>query len=151
MSSTDSPTKSLTDKVALVTGADRGIGHGIALEFGKRGASVVANYANSKEGSEKLVKEIESFGSKAGHQQNPGSQTSLQRGIDHFGSLDIVCSNAGKEVFCPEQEVTEELYDEVFALNARAQFFVAQQAFIHLNDGGRIILMSSVAATMSRL
>jgi 3-oxoacyl-[acyl-carrier protein] reductase len=154
MSSSDSPIKSLTGKVALVTGAGRGIGHGIALELGKRGASVIVNYANSKEGSGKLVKEIESFGSKAIAIQADVSKTPevkrlFKESIDHFGRLDVVCSNAGKEVFCPEQEVTEKLYDEVFALNARAQFFVAQQAFIHLSEGGRIILMSSVAATMS--
>lgn len=176
MPSTNSPAKSLTGKVALVTGAGRGIGHGkyqiasmyskkdslsngeigIALELGKRGASVVVNYANSKEGAEALVKEIESFGSQAIAIQADVSKTPevkrlFKLAAESFGGkgLDVVCSNAGKEVFCAEQEVTEELYDEVFALNTRAQFFVAQQALMNLNEGGRIILMSSVAATMS--
>jgi 3-oxoacyl-[acyl-carrier protein] reductase len=150
----DSPNNSLAGKVALVTGAGRGIGHGIALELSKRGAAVVINYAHSKEGSENLVTEIESFGGQAIAIQADISKTPeikrlFKEAIDHFGRLDVVCSNAGKEVFCPEQEVTEELYDEVFALNTRAQFFVAQQALISLNEGGRIVLMSSVAATMS--
>jgi 3-oxoacyl-[acyl-carrier protein] reductase len=154
MASTTLPIKTLIDKVALVTGAGRGIGYGIALELGQRGAKVAVNYGSSREGADKLVKEIEAAGSQAIAIQADISKTPevkrlFKAAIDHFGRLDIVCSNAGKEVFSPEEEVTEQLYDDVFALNTRAQFFVAQQAYINLQQGGRIILMSSVAATMS--
>jgi len=154
MASNELPSKTLIDKVALVTGAGRGIGYGIALELGQRGAKVVVNYGSSKEGADNLVKEIEAAGSQAIAIQADISKTPevkrlFQAAIDHFGRLDIVCSNAGKEVFSPEEEVTEQLYDDVFALNTRAQFFVAQQAYMNLQHGGRIILMSSVAATMS--
>jgi 3-oxoacyl-[acyl-carrier protein] reductase len=154
MASTTLPIKTLIDKVALVTGAGRGIGYGIALELGERGAKVAVNYGSSREGADKLVKEIEAAGSQAIAIQADISKTPevkrlFKAAIDHFGRLDIVCSNAGKEVFSPEEEVTEQLYDDVFALNTRAQFFVAQQAYINLQQGGRIILMSSVAATMS--
>jgi 3-oxoacyl-[acyl-carrier protein] reductase len=154
MASNTLPLKTLIDKVALVTGAGRGIGYGIALELGQRGAKVAVNYGSSREGADKLVKEIEAAGSQAIAIQADISKTPevkrlFKAAIDHFGRLDIVCSNAGKEVFSPEEEVTEQLYDDVFALNTRAQFFVAQQAYINLQHGGRIILMSSVAATMS--
>ncbi|TVY82992.1 Short chain dehydrogenase mdpC [Lachnellula suecica] len=154
MSSDKLPIKTLTGKVALVTGSGRGIGHGIALELGQRGASVVVNYAKTKEGAESLVKKIEEGGSQAIAIQADISKTPevkrlFEEAIGHYGRIDVVCSNAGTEVFSPEEEVTEELYDRVFALNTRAQFFVAQQAYIHLQEGGRIILMSSVAATMS--
>lgn len=154
MASNGTPLRTLTGKVALVTGAGRGIGYGIALELGQRGASVVVNYANSSEGAEKLVGAIKQTGSqavaiKADVSKVPEVKRLFKEAIEHFGRLDIVCSNAGKEVFSPEEEVTEELYDDVFALNTRAQFFVAQQAYINLQEGGRIILMSSVAANMS--
>lgn len=154
MASNQLPLKTLVDKVALVTGAGRGIGYGIALELGQRGAKIAINYGSSKEGAEKLIKEIEAAGSQAIAIQADISKTPevkrlFKAAIDHFGRLDIVCSNAGKEVFSPEEEVTEQLYDDVFALNTRAQFFVAQQAYMNLQEGGRIILMSSVAATMS--
>jgi 3-oxoacyl-[acyl-carrier protein] reductase len=71
----------------------------------------------------------------------------FKEAIDHFGRLDIVMSNSGTEIFKAEQNVTEEDYDRIFALNTRAQFFVAQEALKTLQHGGRIILMSSVAAT----
>jgi 3-oxoacyl-[acyl-carrier protein] reductase len=71
----------------------------------------------------------------------------FKEAIDHFGRLDIVMSNSGTESFKKEEDVTEEDYDKVFALNTRAQFFVAQEALKTLENGGRIILMSSVAAT----
>jgi 3-oxoacyl-[acyl-carrier protein] reductase len=142
---------SLEGKVALVTGSGRGIGRGIALELAKRGASVVINYANSSKPAQEAVKDIESTGSKAVAIQGDMTKVAEVRrvfkdAIDHFGRLDIVMSNSGTESFKKEEDVTEEDYDKVFALNTRAQFFVAQEALKTLQHGGRIILMSSVAA-----
>jgi 3-oxoacyl-[acyl-carrier protein] reductase len=142
---------SLEGKVALVTGSGRGIGRGIALELAKRGASVVINYANSAKPAQEAVKDIESTGSKAVAIQGDMTKVADVRrvfkdAIDHFGRLDIVMSNSGTESFKKEEDVTEEDYDKVFALNTRAQFFVAQEALKTLQHGGRIILMSSVAA-----
>lgn len=68
--------------------------------------------------------------------------------VQALGKLDIVMSNSGTECFAPIEETTPELYDKVMNLNTRGQFFVAQQAYIHMNEHGRIILMSSVAAHM---
>jgi 3-oxoacyl-[acyl-carrier protein] reductase len=143
---------SLEGKVALVTGSGRGIGRGIALELAKRGASVVINYANAAKLATEAVKEIETTGSKAVAIQGDMTKVAdirrvFKEAIDHFGRLDIVMSNSGTESFKKEEDVTEEDYDKVFALNTRAQFFVAQEALKTLQNGGRIILMSSVAAT----
>jgi 3-oxoacyl-[acyl-carrier protein] reductase len=98
------------------------------------------------------VKEIETTGSKAVAIQGDMTKVAdirrvFKEAIDHFGRLDIVMSNSGTESFKKEEDVTEEDYDKVFALNTRAQFFVAQEALKTLQNGGRIILMSSVAAT----
>lgn len=144
----------LSGKVALVTGAGRGIGRGIAVELGQRGASVVINYSKSDEAAQKVVEEIEKAGSKAVAIKADVSKTPevtrlFQESIKHFGHLDIVVSNSGTEVFKPEDQVTEEDYDRVFNLNTRAQFFVAQHAYKHIRNGGRIIFTSSVAANMS--
>lgn len=143
---------SLSGKVALVTGSGRGIGRGIALELAKRGASVVVNYANSSKPAHEAVREIESTGTQAIAVQGDMTKVAdirrvFKEAIDHFGRLDIVMSNSGTESFKREEDVTEEDYDRVFALNTRAQFFVAQEALKTLQHGGRIILMSSVAAT----
>ena len=143
---------SLEGKVALVTGSGRGIGRGIALELAKRGASVVINYAASAKPAQEAVKDIESTGSKGVAIQGDMTKVAdirrvFKEAIDHFGRLDIVMSNSGTESFKKEEDVTEEDYDKVFALNTRAQFFVAQEALKTLQHGGRIILMSSVAAT----
>jgi 3-oxoacyl-[acyl-carrier protein] reductase len=143
---------SLEGKVALVTGSGRGIGRGIALELAKRGASVVINYAASSKPAQEAVKAIESTGSKGVAIQGDMTKVAdirrvFKEAIDHFGRLDIVMSNSGTESFKKEEDVTEEDYDKVFALNTRAQFFVAQEALKTLQHGGRIILMSSVAAT----
>ncbi|KAH8670227.1 short chain dehydrogenase [Tricladium varicosporioides] len=145
---------SLEGKVALITGSGGGIGKGIAMELGQRGASVVVNYANNSTGAEEVVKEIEAAGSKAIAVQANVTKISdikrlFQAAIDKFGKLDIVVSNSGTESFKPEDKVTEEEYDQVFALNTKAQFFVAQHAYMNLEKGGRIILMSSVAAKAS--
>ncbi|PHH79908.1 hypothetical protein CDD80_3495 [Ophiocordyceps camponoti-rufipedis] len=146
--------RSLEGKVALITGAGRGLGRGIAIELGKRGASVVVNYNSAESKALEVVQEIKKAGSravaiKADVTKVPEIKQLFKDAISHFGRLDIVLSNSGTEVFKPEEEVTEEDYDRVFNLNTRAQFFVAQQAYIHLQEGGRIILTSSIAATMS--
>lgn len=144
----------LAGKVAVITGAGRGIGRGIAIELGRRGASVVVNYGNSAKAAEGVVGEVAKLGSKAVAIQADISKPSevvalFDRAKAHFGRVDIVISNAGMEVWCPEEEVTEALFDRVFNLNCRGQFFVAQQGLKHCSSGGRIILTSSVAATLS--
>jgi 3-oxoacyl-[acyl-carrier protein] reductase len=147
------PSASLEGKVALVTGAGRGIGRGCAIELGKRGASVVVNYVSSKGPAEEVCQHIQSFknGAKAIAIQADVSKVSeinrlFSEAKQAMGKIDIVMSNSGTESWDKTEEITEEKYDHVFNLNARAQFFVGQAAFKHLERNGRLILMSSIAA-----
>ncbi|KAL5384632.1 hypothetical protein PMIN06_006965 [Paraphaeosphaeria minitans] len=147
------PTASLEGKVALITGAGRGIGRGCAIELGKRGASVVVNYVSSQGPAEEVVKIIEGFnnGAKAIAIQADVSKVSeinrlFEDAKKAFKKIDIVMSNSGTESWDKTEDITEEKYDHVFNLNTRAQFFVGQTAYKHIEDNGRIILMSSIAA-----
>lgn len=157
MSSSDtSPSqhRPLAGKVALITGSGRGIGRGIALELGKRGASCVINYANSSGAANEVVAELAKLGSKSVAIQadisKPADVAALfEKALKHFGRVDFAVSNSGMEVWCEETEVTPELFDQVFNLNTRGQFFVAQNALKHCSEGGRIILTSSIAAQMT--
>jgi 3-oxoacyl-[acyl-carrier protein] reductase len=149
-----SPFPTLAGKVALITGSGRGIGKGMAIELAARGASVVVNYAKSAEKAQEVVKEIVKLGSKAVAIQADVSKPEeifslFKQAVAHFGHLDIVVSNSGTEVWSKEEDVTPADFDYIFNINCRGQFFVAQQGLKYLGCGGRIILMSSVAATMS--
>ncbi|KAE9961991.1 hypothetical protein BLS_001013 [Venturia inaequalis] len=147
------PSASLHGKVALITGAGRGIGRGCAIELGKRGCSVIVNYVSSKGPAEEVCKIIQDFGNgaKAVSIQADVSKVSEIRRLfaeakAAFGKIDIVMSNSGTESWDKTEEITEEKYDHVFNLNTRAQFFVGQEAYKTIENNGRIILMSSIAA-----
>lgn len=147
------PFQSLTGKVALVTGASRGIGAGIALELGRRGASVVVNYVKGLDGAKSICAQIESTGSgarahaiQADVSKVPEITRLFEESKAHFGKIDIVCSNSGMESFDKTEDITEERFDLVFGLNLRAQFFVGQHAYKYCEEGGRLVLMSSIAA-----
>lgn len=132
------PGTSLEGRVALITGAGRGLGAGLARELASRGASVVLNYARSAKAALAVVAEIESEGGRAVAIQADISKTSevtklFDAAMAHFGRLDIVINNAGMESFANEEDVTEKMFDEVFGLNTRAQFFVAQHGLKHLS------------------
>lgn len=142
-------------KVAVITGAGRGIGRGIAMELGKRGCTVVVNYASSAAAADAVVAELAKHGSanscalKADISRPEQVVDLFERVMSRCGRVDFVVSNAGTEVWCPEEEVTQELFDRVFGLNCRGQFFVAQQGLKYCGKGGRIFLTSSVAASMT--
>nr|ANP39056.1 putative naphthalenetriol reductase [Aureobasidium melanogenum] len=142
-------TSRLDGKVALVTGSGRGIGKAMAIELGKRGAKVIVNYANSAEAANQVVEEIKKNGSDAiALKANVGEVSEtiklFDQAVEHFGQLDIVCSNSGVVSFGHLKDVTEEEFDRVFKVNTRGQFFVAREAYKHLSVGGRIILMGSI-------
>lgn len=104
----------LDGKVAVVTGSGRGIGAAIATELGKRGAKVVVNYANSSEAANKVVEEIKQNGSEAIAIKADVGDVAQVRGlldqaVEHFGKLDIVCSNSGVVSFGHLKDVTEEV------------------------------------------
>jgi 3-oxoacyl-[acyl-carrier protein] reductase len=143
-------------KVALVTGSGRGIGRGIALELARRGANVVINYSSSAGPAESVVQEITKLGSKAiALKADVSKPEEIEKlfadGIAHFGRLDFVISNSGTEVWANELDVTAKDFNRIFDINTRGQFFVAQQGMKYLKSGGRIILMSSIAATFSHV
>jgi len=142
-------TSRLDGKVALVTGSGRGIGAAMATELAKRGAKVIVNYANSIEAANKVVDSIKQAGGEAiALKADVGdvSQTKklMDDAVEHYGQLDIVCSNSGVVSFGHFKDVEEEEFDRVFRINTRGQFFVAREAYKHLSVGGRIILMGSI-------
>lgn len=145
------PSYLLTGKVAIVTGSGRGIGKETALELARRGAKVVVNYANSDAAADKVVEEIkgmykgaEAIAIKANVANVSEIIELMDKTVEHFGKLDIVCSNSGVVSFGHLKDVTEEEYDRVMGINTRGQFFVAREAYKHLEVGGRIILMGSI-------
>ncbi|KAL9003236.1 MAG: hypothetical protein Q9188_003876 [Gyalolechia gomerana] len=144
-------TARLDGKVALVTGASRGIGAGIARELASRGAKIIVNYNSNAKQAESLVQGIKAADGQAIAIQADISKPEeierlFQTGLEHFHGIDIVVSNSGIEHFGALAEVTPGDFDRVFNVNTRGQFFVAQQACKHLVDGGRLILMSSISA-----
>lgn len=129
----------LDGKVALITGAGRGLGSQLATMFAERGASVVINYAKSAKPAMATVAEIEQMGGKAVAIQGDVSKVAdinklFEQAHKHFGHIDIVVNNAGMEAFAKPEEVTEELWETVFNINTRAQFFVGQNALKYLGS-----------------
>lgn len=138
----------LQDKVALVTGASKGIGAGIARRLAADGAKVVVNYASSKEGADKIVAEIAAAGGKAvavgaDIRSKVEVDALIKAAIDHFGRLDIVVNNAGIYQFAKIEESTEALYRKQFDLNVLGPLLVAGAAAPHLGAGASIINISS--------
>lgn len=141
----------LQGKVAVVTGASRGIGRAVAIRLADEGADVVVNYHSDHESASSLEKELTSRGRRAITVQADVSdpvQTGLlmDQAVERLGRLDILVSNAGIEHFAPLADITPADFDRVFATNTRGQLFAAQHAARHLGAGGRILLMSSVSA-----
>ncbi|KAI0021619.1 tetrahydroxynaphthalene reductase [Xylariomycetidae sp. FL0641] len=121
----------------------------MALELGRRGAKVIVNYANSTESAEEVVQMIKKGGSDAASVKANVSNVSeivkmFEEAKKIFGQLNIVCSNSGVVSFGHVKDVTEEEFDRVFSVNTRGQFFVAREAYKHLERGGRLILMGSI-------
>ncbi|PQE17404.1 tetrahydroxynaphthalene reductase protein [Rutstroemia sp. NJR-2017a BVV2] len=140
---------SLKGKVALVTGSGRGIGREMAMELGRRGAKVIVNYANSDAAAQEVVDGIKKAGSDAIALKGNVSVVAdiinlFDQAVKQWGKLDIVCSNSGVVTFGHIKDVTEEEYDRVMNINTRGQFFVAREAYKHLEVGGRLIMMGSI-------
>lgn len=141
---------SLTGKVALVTGAGRGIGQAIAERLGADGASVIVNYHLSNVLAQKVVDNIVARGGRAlALQADIGKLSEVRRLFqateEHFGQLDILINNAGIGLLRPTAEMTEEEFDSLFTLNTKGTFFALQEAARRMRDGGRIVSISTGA------
>ncbi len=138
----------LDGKVAVVTGASKGIGAAIAKYFGAEGASVVVNYASSKEGGEAVVAEIEKAGGKAIAVHGDVSKAADAQGIidaaiENYGRLDILVNNSGVYEFAPIEEITEEQFHRIFDINVLGVLLTTQAAVKHLGEGSSIINIGS--------
>jgi 3-oxoacyl-[acyl-carrier protein] reductase len=142
----------LTGKVAVVTGASKGIGAGIAEEFAREGASVVVNYSSSGAEAEAVVKKIKAAGGKAkavrADVSKPAEAKELVKAaVDEFGKVDILVNNAGVYEFSPLEGITEKHFDRMFNLNVRGLVFATQAAAGAFGEaGGSVINISSVAS-----
>jgi 3-oxoacyl-[acyl-carrier protein] reductase len=142
----------LEGKVAVVTGASKGIGAAIAKHLAAEGAAVVVNYSSSKEGADRVVQEIKSKGGKAvAIQANVARQADIERLFAEtkqaFDKLDILVNNAGIYDFAPLESVTAEHFHKQFDLNVLGLLLVTQQAARHFGpEGGSVVNISSVVA-----
>jgi 3-oxoacyl-[acyl-carrier protein] reductase len=143
----------LTGKVAIVTGASKGIGAGIAKGFAAAGAAVVVNYASSKEGADRVVAEITGKGGKAIAVQGDVSKAAdVERLFEEtkkaFGSLDVLVNNAGVYQFDPLEAVTENEFHREFNTNVLGPIMTTREALKYFGPaGGSVINISSVAST----
>jgi 3-oxoacyl-[acyl-carrier protein] reductase len=143
----------LTNKVAVVTGASKGIGAGIAKALAADGASVVVNYASSKDGADKVVADIKAKGGKAvAVQGDVSKQADISKLFAEtkkaFGRLDVLVNNAGVYEFSPLGEVTEAQFHKMFDLNVLGLILSSQEALKYFGpEGGSIINIGSVASS----
>jgi 3-oxoacyl-[acyl-carrier protein] reductase len=148
----ESPMSNLKGKVAVVTGASKGIGAAIAKDLAAAGAAVVVNYASSKEGADRVVTEITSKGGKAVAIKGDVAKsadvvTLFAETKKAFGPLDILVNNAGVYRFEPLEAVTEEEFHRQFNINVLGLILATREAAKHFGpEGGSVINISSVAS-----
>jgi len=144
----------LTGKVAVVTGASKGIGAAIAKAFGNEGASVVVNYSSSKEGADAVVNSIVAAGGKAvavkgDVTRGADAEAIVGAAIENFGKVDVLVNNSGVYEFSPIDASTEDLYRKMFDVNVLGVLQTTQAAVKHFNGaGGSIINISSAVTTL---
>jgi 3-oxoacyl-[acyl-carrier protein] reductase len=145
--------KKLAGKVAVVTGASKGIGAAIARHLADEGAAVVVNYSSSKEGAERVVAEIARNGGRAVVvRANLAKPTEIPRlfsaAKEAFGRLDVLVNNAGIYEFAPLEGITAEHFHKLFDLNVLGLILATQEAAKHFGpDGGSVVNVSSVVST----
>jgi len=144
----------LEGKVAIVTGASKGIGAAIAKSLAAEGASVVVNYASSKAGADTVVAAITKAGGKAVAVAGDVAKAAEAKGIidaaiQNFGHLDILVNNSGVYEFSPVETFTEEHYHKIFNVNVLGLLLTTQAAVKHLGEGASIINIGSVVSSLT--
>ena len=144
----------LSGKVAVVTGASKGIGAAIARALAAEGASVVVNYASSKSGADGVVSAISKAGGKAVAVRGDVSKADdakaiVDAAIQKFGRLDILVNNSGVYEFAPLEKVTEEHFHRQFNINVLGLLLTTQAAVPHMGDGASIINIGSVVSRIT--
>jgi len=141
----------LTGKVAVVTGASKGIGAAIARSLAGAGASVVVNYASSKSGADKVVADITAAGGKAvavggDVSSKADAEGIIDAAVRKYGRLDVLVNNSGVYEFTPIEAVTEEQFHRMFNINVLGLLLTTQAAVKHLGAGASIINVGSVVS-----
>ena len=144
----------LTGKVALVTGASKGIGAAIAKALAAEGAAVAVNYASSKAGADAVVAAIVEAGGKAvavGGDVSKAAEAKdiVAKAVAAFGRLDILVNNSGVYAFSPIEAVSEEQFHAMFNVNVLGLLLVTQAAVAHLGEGGAIINIGSGVTSLT--
>jgi 3-oxoacyl-[acyl-carrier protein] reductase len=144
----------LAGKVAVVTGASKGIGAAIATALAAEGASVVVNYASSKAGADAVVAGITKAGGNAlaagGDVSKPAeAQGIIDAAVKKFGRLDILVNNSGVYQFDPIEQVTEENFHRMFNINVLGTLLTTQAALKHMKAGASIINIGSVVSSLT--
>jgi 3-oxoacyl-[acyl-carrier protein] reductase len=144
----------LSGKVAIVTGASKGIGAAIAKSLAANGASVVVNYASSKEGADKVVAAITAAGGKAvavkgDVAKSADAKAIVESAIKAYGHLDVLVNNAGVYDVKALEEITEEHFHHTFNTNVLGLLLVTQEAAKHLPKGGAIVNIGSLVSRIT--
>jgi 3-oxoacyl-[acyl-carrier protein] reductase len=145
----------LSGKMAVITGASKGIGAGIAKEFAREGAAVVVNYASAKQDADRVVDEISKAGGKAvAVQGSVAKKADVEKlfadAEKAFGKIDVVVNNAGLYEFVPLEQVTEQQFHRMFDTNVLGMLLATQEALKHFNpDGGSIINIGSIVSVLT--
>lgn len=145
---------SLSSKIALVTGASRGIGAAVAKRLATNGATVVVDYHVHADRAQEVVSAIKEAGGQA-HAVCADVSTVLgirrlfEEALTRFGRVDVLVNNTGEWTFTPLAEITEEEFDCLFSLNAKGTLFGMQEAARHMETGGRVINISTAATLVA--